>query len=71
MGTSRSITSIENMDVSIYTGASKVADTYKFDDFSIELFLSLPYCHTIQLPTIQKEKKVKLGNGRGWVIGQW
>ena len=67
---SRSQTSIGNMEVHVYTGASEVAVVYKVDEFSIELFVRLPDSYPLHAPSIREGRKVKVEQAqwRKWML---
>ena len=67
---SLSQTTVGNMEVRVYSGVSEVAITYKVDDFSIELFVSLPDSYPLQPPSIREGKRVKMdpAQWRKWML---
>ncbi len=67
---SSSQTTVDNMEVRVYSGVSEVAVTYKVDDFSIELFVCLPDSYPLQPPTIREGKRVKMdpAQWRKWML---
>jgi len=63
-------TTIGNMEVHVYAGASEVSVVYRIDEFSIELFVCLPENYPLQPPTIREGKRARVdpAQWRKWML---
>ena len=67
---SKRTTNIGNMEIRVHTGVSEISVTYRVDEFSTELFVSLPTSYPLTSPSIREGKRARIDAAlwRKWLL---